>query len=599
MNKTVTINISGIIFHIEEDAYDNLSRYLSTIKGYFSTTDGGNEIMSDIEARIAELLQARINPGKQVILMSDVDQVMNIMGKPEDFGAEPSAGNQKQDQEEAAYEQEKVKRRLFRDPEQRVIGGVCSGLAAYFDIDAVWVRLAMFLLIFFGGISLWVYLVLWIIIPRAKTTAEKFAMRGESANINNILKSFKEEAEDVKNRFRDQRYAENVRSNASRVIGGTFNILGRLVGFFLFLVGGVLLFGYAMSLFGISFADSDTDFAKWKQVIFESSYGYALGLFAYIIVCGIPIFMLVYGGIKLMFRIVYSNRWLNLGLGILWAIGLVIGFCITIGAVKEFSESTRIKETVQLHHVGDTLVVKMSPVPADLRYSGTDRDEDRRFYSNDWYYLDGPGKTKSIIDFVELNIVENTTSDSIEMVISRTARGGSKKEANMRAKEIAYTYNLEGRNLLLDQVFQVATDGKYRAQELDIKIRLPKGKVIYIDKSLKHALDDVENTTNTWDGDMINRRWKMSEKGLTCIDCDNLESVSGRRHHGYDEDEIGNKDIMINNEGIHVSGKDAEINIDDNGIRIKTPDKDYEIKDSRKSKGNKGSKGEKGDKGEK
>src|ERR1044072_2231099 len=88
MNKTVTINISGIIFHIEEDAYDKLSRYLSTIKGYFSKTDGGNEIMSDIEARIAELLQARINASKQVVLMNDVDHVMNVRGKPEDFGAE-------------------------------------------------------------------------------------------------------------------------------------------------------------------------------------------------------------------------------------------------------------------------------------------------------------------------------------------------------------------------------------------------------------------------------------------------------------------------------------------------------------------------------
>ncbi|MBI3233823.1 MAG: PspC family transcriptional regulator, partial [Bacteroidetes bacterium] len=86
MNKTVTINISGIIFHIEEDAYERLSKYLVTIKGYFSKTDGGNEIMSDIEARVAELLQEKINPGKQVILMADVEHVMQVMGKPEEFG---------------------------------------------------------------------------------------------------------------------------------------------------------------------------------------------------------------------------------------------------------------------------------------------------------------------------------------------------------------------------------------------------------------------------------------------------------------------------------------------------------------------------------
>ena len=147
MNKTVTINISGIIFHIEEDAYDSLSKYLATIKGYFSNTDGGNEILADIEARIAELLQEKINTSKQVILMMDVEYVKGVMGKPEDFGADTSHDENKNEKENT-FRDEKAKRRLFRDPEERLIGGVCSGLANYFNIDTVWVRLAMFLLIF-------------------------------------------------------------------------------------------------------------------------------------------------------------------------------------------------------------------------------------------------------------------------------------------------------------------------------------------------------------------------------------------------------------------------------------------------------------------
>src|ERR1041384_6979735 len=120
MNKTVTINISSIIFHIEEDAYDSLSRYLSTIKGYFSKTDGGNEIMSDIEARIAELLQARINVSKQVILMNDVQHVMNVMGKPEEFGAEQGREENTKAEEPETLKGEKVKRRLFRNPDEKI-----------------------------------------------------------------------------------------------------------------------------------------------------------------------------------------------------------------------------------------------------------------------------------------------------------------------------------------------------------------------------------------------------------------------------------------------------------------------------------------------
>src|SRR5690606_32778555 len=167
---------------------------------------------------LAELLQQKISASKQVIVIDDVNEVISIMGKPEDFGGEQTQENFSQQQ----FSQEKIKRRLFRNPDEKAIGGVCSGLAAYFDIDTVWVRLAMFLLIFFGGLSIWVYIVMWLIIHEAKTTAEKLAMRGEAVNINNIAQSLKDEAQDFKNRFdknkgtyKRQFYdtAEPVRSN--------------------------------------------------------------------------------------------------------------------------------------------------------------------------------------------------------------------------------------------------------------------------------------------------------------------------------------------------------------------------------------------------
>lgn len=580
MNKTVTINISGIIFHIEEDAYDSLSRYMQTIKGYFSNTDGGNEIMSDIEARIAELLQGRINTTKQVVLMVDVEHVMDIMGKPEDFGGENKGEDKKN--EETYYSDEKIRRRLFRNPDDKAIGGVCSGLAAYFDIDTVWVRLAMFLLIFFGGISLWVYIILWIIIPLAKTTADKFAMRGESANINTIFKSFKEEAEEVKTRFnkygRDLRrneYNESVRGNVSRVIGAIFNILGRLVGLFLLCIGAIFLFAYLTSLFGISIVDSNTDVAKWKAVIFETSANYGLAIFAFIIVLGIPIFMLIYGGIKLLFRIHYSNRWLNLGLGILWTLGLVLGFYVTVVTVKQFNETSRLKETIELHGTGDTLIVKMNPAfmtIKNLAYDNSDDLENYLSHTHSGFTFGEEGKTLSVIGFAGLNVVESNT-DSVEMVITQSSRGGSKKEANESARSIKYAYRQNGRELIFDEVFTVAAGSKFRAQELDIKLKLPKGKVIYFDKSVKNLLDDVDNTTNTWDGDMVSRRWVMTDKGLKCIDCDDLEHVSGNQ-----DDEMKENNVIINKKGIHVKDKDAEIKIDEDGIKIKTPEKNIELK---------------------
>lgn len=575
MNKTVTINISGIIFHIEEDAYDKLSKYLITIKGYFSKTDGGNEIMSDIEARVAELLQEKLNVGKQVILMTDVEYVMQVMGKPEDFGGESSHDEKASSQHEQTYtSEEKIKRRLFRNPDEKAIGGVCSGLAAYFDIDTVWVRLAMFLLIFFGGLSLWVYIIMWLIIPEAKTTADRFAMRGESANINNIMRNFKEEAEDVKERLnkygkeiKNKNYGESVRSNIASVLGTIFNILGRLIGLFILIIGAILLFGYILSIMGISIADSNDELTHWRAVLFQSPADYALAVLSFIIVVGIPVLMMIYGGVKLLFRIRYSNRWLNLGLGLLWTIGFFMGLYVTISTLKNFNQSGRVKQNYELRGVGDTLVIKMKPGITDIKSFDPDNmDEIDSFlnHNKSGYCFPEYDHKNGIMGYADLKISESN-NDSIEMIVTYNSKGSDKKDASENARAIRYSFSQDKNVITLDEIFFVPPGNKFRAQEVDVRIRLPKGKVVYLDKTVKYMLDDIENTTNTYDQDMVNRRWIMTDKGLKCIDCNNLESVNDN------EDNIkGNGNIEIGTEGIKINDKDAQIKIDEDGIKIKT-----------------------------
>ena len=168
--------------------------YLNKIKSKFNASEGGNEILADIEARIAELLSQKINQGKQVIVLNDVNLVMDTLGKPEDFADDDNASKSTNTASEAESIQDN-KRRLFRNPDDKMIGGVCSGIAAYLDVDLVWIRLAMFLLIFFGGLSLWVYIILWIVMPEAKTTADKLAMKGKPVTIDNISESVKNEFE--------------------------------------------------------------------------------------------------------------------------------------------------------------------------------------------------------------------------------------------------------------------------------------------------------------------------------------------------------------------------------------------------------------------
>ena len=200
MKKTFTVNIRGIVFHIDEDAYEVLNDYLQSIKQYFAKTEGGDEIISDIETRIAEMLRESIGDEKQVITLDDIEKVIEVIGQPSEFGGEP--------EDETTWQQKSEKsktiKRLYRDPDRSILGGVCGGLGAYFHTDPVWFRLAFVIFSLPGfGTPLIIYFILWIVIPEARTAAEKLQMKGEKVNISNIEKSIREEIGNMKNKFND------------------------------------------------------------------------------------------------------------------------------------------------------------------------------------------------------------------------------------------------------------------------------------------------------------------------------------------------------------------------------------------------------------
>lgn len=202
MNKVFNINLGGYPFTIDEDAYEHLKVYLKTIHNHFRESEGYEEITSDIESRLAELFQDKLND-RPIVMLSTVKDAIAIMGTPEDFGAEPlmddtayaeeknSFGNKKKRKTQSDYQTGK---RLFRNPEEEVVGGVCSGVAAYFGVeDPLWVRLGFAFFFFAGGFALPLYLILWAIMPTAETAADRLAMRGKPITASNIGKIIEEE----------------------------------------------------------------------------------------------------------------------------------------------------------------------------------------------------------------------------------------------------------------------------------------------------------------------------------------------------------------------------------------------------------------------
>jgi phage shock protein PspC (stress-responsive transcriptional regulator) len=190
MKITISINLGGYSFNIDEDAYAELKIYLKNLELHFAKEESSSEILSDIETRMAELFRTKLTTYKLVINIEDVRQVISVLGTPEDI-SDNEGSSQRDKFSSPGYH------RMYRDPDHRVIGGVCSGMAAYWNIDPVIVRV-IFVILALAGIGVLIYLILYIAVPEAKTTAQKIEMHGDPVNIHNIKDSVKSEFDRVR-----------------------------------------------------------------------------------------------------------------------------------------------------------------------------------------------------------------------------------------------------------------------------------------------------------------------------------------------------------------------------------------------------------------
>ena len=186
MKITVSINIGGYSFNIDEDAYSELKRYMKSLELHFATEEGAAEILSDIESRMSEIFRSRLTPYRQVVTIDDVRYATSVLGTPEDISNDGTAYSR------PGYH------RMYRDPDHRIIGGVCSGIGAYWSIDSWLVRIIFIILVFGGGLGILLYLILYVALPEAKTTAQKIEMQGEPVNIQNIKDSVQKEFDRVR-----------------------------------------------------------------------------------------------------------------------------------------------------------------------------------------------------------------------------------------------------------------------------------------------------------------------------------------------------------------------------------------------------------------
>ena len=244
MNTTVSINLAGLHFYFDQDAKVKLDLYFAEIRSYFTDENFLHELMSDIEARIAELLTEIKLDVNQVITIQHIENVIEIMGAPKSFKID--------DEKNESQSETKAPRKLFRDPDDRFLGGVASGISHYFGLQVGWVRLIWLLLGLFswGGFSI-LYIGMWIFVPIAKTTSEKFMMRGEPINLSNLEKKIKEEFTEVADQIKNadyQRAKRRLTSKTSRFFNALAAVLMSFVNLFVKFVGILLVIAASVGL---------------------------------------------------------------------------------------------------------------------------------------------------------------------------------------------------------------------------------------------------------------------------------------------------------------------------------------------------------------
>ncbi len=508
MKKTLTINISGTIFHIDEDAYEKLQDYLQKLNNHYGSSSEGREIIADIELRIAEIFNESLR-GSQVVTIAMVNDVITTMGTPEDIFEEDGEYTEKTTSE--PYTQ-KIRRRLYRDPDHRILGGVTSGLANYLGIDIVIMRLIFLVLVFVYGVGILPYIILWIVVPKARTTSQKLEMHGKKVNISNIEDTIKEEYQEVKDSFNDLRnkHGRTTQDGIDKVINFLGVTIRLILKVFVIILGIGLLIGGISSLIAFVFGISFTPMYFFGDITSELFLsGNKLIMFAagISIVAVIPILMIIFAGLKMLFNFKTNNRAIGLTALFIWILGLIFIIIISInqGLSYKYGITTPTVTNTLKHTPGDTIYLKtIDNVNFDTRVNNIRLKSIQVVVKDD---------DEIIIGKPDLNIIKSS-SDNTEMCIRRSARGASRKIAREFAYNIDYHWIQNDSLIHFNQFFNLTDDDKWQDQEIDLTLKVPVGKIIFIDQSMRNILKHADNVDGIWEYDMLNKYWLMTENGL-------------------------------------------------------------------------------------
>lgn len=525
MEKTIIINIGNTIIHIEESAYELLKAYLNEVKQHFSNHADDLEIVTDIENRIAELLTEQMEEQKkQVVDAANVDFVISQMGRVQDFDAVEEG--EEEPVINTSFQQQSADKKLYRDVDDRVIAGVCAGIAHYLNFDARWIRIASFLLAFLGGSGILVYVILWIIMPKATSRIEKMEMKGEPANLQGFQRNLDEELQSVKERLAEaNKHAQPLFTRFGIFIGEFFEWLGRFISgtgkvIFKIIAGCIIVFGVGLLLALIistaafmGFLDSSV-YDLFPFSIVSESYRGVMLIWAFITLF-VPLLALVLFSIRVAFNKQAINKTLSFALLIIWLAGVAGTGYYVAKISSEFKEHAELTQSLDL-----------KSYPAYV----IDIDKSKFFSREDSaaYHIVGNDKNQIVVDdfedhpfrtpnFVRITIEKSEGAASLSQTYE--SQGKTFQVALQNAQSINYKFQQHNEKLIFNPRFQLNKGTTWRNQEVWIKLKIPVGTTIilkqdayrYINNYGAWECEDTEKDNNDYS------TWVMTEDGLRCV----------------------------------------------------------------------------------
>lgn len=540
MNRTININLGGFPLTVDESAYELLSQYIINVEDYFSNSEGCDDITSDIEYRLAELIKKNMGP-RSIATVVDVQTAINILGTPDLFSDEDIQEKNIQTEdpfdetvfEKTGNESKKYTpgKKLYRNTDEQVVAGVCSGLAAYFGIqDPVWVRLAFALITISGGAGVIAYLVLWAIVPAAKNSADRLAMKGEKINISNIAKEVESQINNISAKIsglgKKMAPENNTKSsysnfggdgsdfvkNFEKKIENSANDMVNKAGAFIREI--VIKLGKTLK-----------NVVKWVAVFFLIILGIIwvastiviifnggalsmllpFGIIGSIFFALITLFMIITPFVITGFRLTgaiekspYKKQILSTS-GLLWGMSILIFCFCSVNWVKEFNSNSKVthKETLVYH---ENYVIKGSPSEKGEIQFGNISVDNTNVYSN----------------YVGINF--HTTPDSIGMIeYTKKTRGKNKADDIEHINNIQYDFSMEGNVMTFPTHLKLKDQKEWRGQNIIVDVYIPYGTEITVDKKLLHRLNKIEfadKGTRLSDFTEKTNNLKATEKGF-------------------------------------------------------------------------------------